>query len=65
MSDIFSSMEHKCEKCGKLIYTTGEWVYKIKPDGKNKKMRWFCSYTCWRNGGGGNGPKITRFRRYK
>ena len=65
MVDVFSKLERKCFICGKFLYPTSDWVYKIKPDGKYKKIRWFCSYTCWRNGGGGNGPKVTRFDRYR
>lgn len=37
MVDVFSKIERKCFICGKFLYPTGDWVYKIKPDGKYKK----------------------------
>lgn len=42
-------MEEKyCEMCGKPIFPTPMWVYKIKH--QQKGCDYFCSYTCWEKG---------------
>lgn len=38
--------DKNCETCGKLFYPTGTWVYKMKIN--NEKMKYFCSWTCYR-----------------
>ena len=39
---------HKCDICGKVFstYSAGAgWLYKSQ---HGTKLRWYCSYTCWR-----------------
>ena len=54
----FGGKIFQCE-CGKKFIPGGEWVYKI-PSSKDSRTRYYCSYTCWRKAGGGNG-KDTRY----
>lgn len=35
----------KCPVCGKLFFPTPLWVYKLTVKGK---LKYFCSYTCYR-----------------
>lgn len=37
-----------CENCGKMIFPTPMWVYKIK--NKDSKTKYYCSYTCYKKG---------------
>lgn len=53
--------EHKREQfklytcvCGKNFIPTYGWVYKIKRD-NSTATKFYCSYSCWRKAGGGNG----------
>lgn len=51
-------LERKCVECGKTIYPTKDWIYKIPAAGKHK-VKWYCSYTCWRKNGGGSSVRRT------
>lgn len=41
-------IEKQCDICGKDIYPTPMWVYKIWD--KQYTRRWFCSYSCMNKG---------------
>lgn len=56
-------LEKKCEKCGKLLYPTPGWVYKI-PGSGTRRVKWYCSYKCWRKDGGGSGGREINFNEY-
>lgn len=47
--------------CGKKFVPTYGWVYKKQ---KGKYFKYFCSYSCWRKAGGGNG-KTFYAKRYR
>lgn len=47
----------KCEICNKNIIISPNYLYKLS---KNGKVKYYCSYTCWRKDGGGNGPQRIR-----
>lgn len=38
--------------CGKNFIPTPKYTYKLM---KKMKTTYYCSYTCWRKAGGGNG----------
>ena len=40
--------EKKCEICGKLLYPTGEWAYKIRKP--LERTKYYCSWTHYRQG---------------
>ena len=60
--EISNLYEKKCLNCGRLIYPTGDWVYKIKRS--KQKTQWYCSYACWRKAGGGNAENGIFRKRY-
>ena len=37
--------EKECHECGKKFFSSGEWVYKLKINGK---WRYYCSWGCMR-----------------
>lgn len=51
--------ERFCALCNKMLFPTQEWVYKIRSN-KDKTIKYYCSYSCWRKAGGGShaGPGI-------
>lgn len=63
MSDkIIGFHERFCALCNKMIFPTADWVYKIrvKKEDKIVETKYYCSYKCWREAGGGShaGPGI-------
>jgi len=55
--------ERKCAMCQKTLYPKPGWVYKIA-DKKDKRVKWYCSYKCWRKDGGGSGGRTIKFEEY-
>lgn len=47
-----------CQRCGKMFIPGAEHLYKIT---KDKKVNYYCSYSCWRKDGGDNGGKYRTF----
>lgn len=41
-------IERKCKECGKIIFPTREWAYKIFVNGKGTD--YFCSWSCFKMG---------------
>ena len=49
---------HRCT-CGKTFIPTHEYVYKLSVKGR---LKYYCSYTCWRKAGGGSGTRPSKFK---
>lgn len=50
--------EKTCTNCGKLFIISHSWLYKIN---SKDKLNYYCSYNCWRKGGGDNGKYRPRY----
>ena len=48
LNSIFS--EKKCVNCGKIIYPTVHWVYKIVSPKCKGGTKYYCTYSCFRKG---------------
>ena len=44
--------EKYCSECGKMLFPTPQWAYKIAG-------KFYCSYKCYRKAGGDNGKYKT------
>lgn len=51
---IIDMKEVKCPVCKKIFLHNPSSIYKMIVGGRTK---YYCSYTCWRKAGGGNGKK--------
>lgn len=46
--EIRALTEKYCAKCGKMIFPTPMWTYKLTT--ADKKTKYYCSYTCYKKG---------------
>ena len=46
-----------CPICGKVFVFNPMSIYKLYNNKRDKKLKWYCSYTCWRKDGGDSGKR--------
>ena len=47
-----------CPVCGKEFLHNTQSIYKLN---KGRRIKYYCSYTCWRKAGGDNGYKRVNY----
>ena len=64
-TDAIGISTRNCAICGKSFVISPLYMYKIPKNKFNKCYKYYCSYTCYRKGGGDNGKFTTHYAKRK